>query len=87
MGGNRLVKHDSFLNIMELLGGLSPAGTWSRSTFDKYSALDKPQFDLIFEACLLNEGLGDADAAGVPNLYNLGLHGIHREALHKVITL
>ena len=57
MGGNRLVEHDTFLDVMEMLGGLRPASTWSWSALDEYSTLNKTQLDLIFKACLFNEGL------------------------------
>ena len=66
MGGNRLVEHDTFLDVMEPPGGLRPASTWSWSALDEYSTLHKPQLDLIFEARLLDEGLWEADAAGIP---------------------
>ena len=87
MGGNRLVEHDTFLDVMEMLGGLRPASTWSWSALDEYSILHKPQLDLVFKTRLFNEGLWEADAAGISNLNNLGLHGFHRVALSKVITL
>ena len=87
MGGNRLVEHDTFINVMKPPGGFRPAGTWRWGALDKYSTLHKPQLDLVFETRLFNEGLWETDAAGISNLNNLGLHGFHRESLSEVITL
>jgi len=60
---------------MENLGGLNPVCAGGPGGFDDDTVVNHAEFDLILQAGLLEQRLGDADATGVADANQPRLHG------------